>query len=300
MEPLSRKAPFNSPAYLYQIKWDGVRILALVEGRRVSLKNRRGRPRTEQYPELQSLAGLIGVKSAVLDGEVIALAAGKPSFQKVLRRDLCRREAAVRALQREIPCTYCLFDLLFLEGVDLRADPLEERQQLLEEIVKPAPLLHLSESFAEGEALYREIERAGLEGIVAKKRGSPYREGKRSADWLKIKPRRRRLCVVGGLSMAGGAVGSLLLGAYRGKELLYIGKAGSGLTGEELLLLRDLARQEGSIGPFFSNPPRGSDLLWLKPLLTVQVEFAEWTATLKMRAPVVIGFSSCPPEEAVL
>ena len=183
MEPLSRKAPFNSPAYLYQIKWDGVRILALVEGRRVSLKNRRGRPRTEQYPELQSLAGLIGVKSAVLDGEVIALAAGKPSFQKVLRRDLCRREAAVRALQREIPCTYCLFDLLFLEGVDLRADPLEERQRLLEEIVKPAPLLHLSERFAEGEALYREIERAGLEGIVAKKRGSPYREGKRSADW---------------------------------------------------------------------------------------------------------------------
>lgn len=300
MVPLSRKEPLDSPGYIYQIKWDGVRILSLLEERGVILKNRRGSPRTEQYPELQELAKLANARSAVLDGEVIALTAGKPSFPRVLRRDLCRRETAVRVLQREIPCTYCLFDLLFLNGADLTGSPIEERQRLLREIVEPAPLLYLSENFTEGEALYREIERAGLEGIVAKKRGSPYRSGQRSADWLKMKPRRCQLCVVGGLSMAKGSVGSLLLGAYRGEELLYIGRAGSGLKRKELLQLRDLALRVGSADSFFSNPPRGRDLLWLKPSLTVQIEFAEWTGTLKMRAPVVLGFSDRPPEEAVV
>ncbi len=300
MVPLGKEVFLDSPGYIYQIKWDGVRILALIEECRVSLKNRRSSPRTAQYPELQKLAELIDATSAVLDGEVIVLAAGKPNFPRLLRRDLCRREKAVRALQRELPCSYCLFDLLFLNGADLTGHPLEQRQRLLEEIVKPAPLLHLCENFTEGQALYREIGLAGLEGIVAKKRGSLYRSGKRSADWLKMKPRRRQLCVVGGLSMSGGAVGSLLLGAYRGEELLYIGKAGAGLKGQELLQLHHFALQGASATSFFSNPPRERALLWLKPSLTVLIEFAEWTGTLKMRHPVVLGFSGRSPEEAVI
>src|SRR5690606_30481923 len=101
--------------------------LALVERGRVILKNRRGRPRTAQYPELQELAGLVRAQSAVLDGEVVALAEGKPSFARVIQRDFCRREQVIRALQRRIPCTYCLFDLLYLDGEDLTGRPLEER-----------------------------------------------------------------------------------------------------------------------------------------------------------------------------
>jgi len=300
MEPVSRKDPLDSPAYIYQIKWDGVRILALIEQRRVILKNRKGKPRTEQYPELQILAELVKVKNAVLDGEVIALAGGKPSFARVIQRDFCRREPVIRALQRQIPCTYCLFDLLYLDGADLTGRSIEERQRLLAEIVEAAPPLYLNENFQEGEALYREIEQAELEGIVAKKKGSPYRSGQKSADWLKIKPRRRQLCVVGGLTMPGGSVGALLLGAYRDGELLYIGKAGSGLKRNDLLLLRDYALQGGAAEPYFSNPPRGRDLLWLEPRLTVQVEFAEWTGDLRLRAPVVIGFTNRPPPEALL
>jgi len=300
MEPVSRKEPLNSNAYTYQIKWDGVRILALVERGRVILKNRRGRPRTAQYPELQELAGLVRAQSAVLDGEVVALAEGKPSFARVIQRDFCRREQVIRALQRRIPCTYCLFDLLYLDGEDLTGRPLEERQRLLEEIVAAAAPVYLNENFPDGEILYREIVEAGLEGVVAKRKGSPYRSGRKSPDWLKIKPRRRQLCVVGGLSMPGGTVGALLLGAYRDGELLYIGRAGSGLKREELLLLRDYARQAGSARPHFSNPPRGRDLLWLEPRLTVLVEFAEWTADLRLRVPVVVGFTGRPPAEARL
>lgn len=300
MEPSSGKEPFDSPEHLFQIKWDGVRILSLVDGGRVTLKNRRGRPRTEQYPELQGLAELVGADSAVLDGEMIALARGKPSFPRVIRRDLCVRESAIRGLQHQIPCTYCLFDLLYLDGADLTGSPIEERQRLLEGIVKEVPPVHVSENFQEGRALYREVEAAGLEGIVAKRRGSPYRGGGKSADWVKLKPRRRQLCVVGGLTMPGGSVGALLLGAYREEELLYVGKAGAGLKGEELLLLRDHARQGSVAAPYFRNPPRGRDLLWLEPRLTVEIEFAEWTGDLRLRAPVVAGFSQRPPGEALV
>ena len=300
MEPLSKKEPFDSPRYLYQVKWDGVRILALVEQRRVALRNRKGNPRTGQYPELQKLAELITSESAVLDGEVVALAGGKPSFARVLQRDLCRREPALRALCREIPCTYCLFDLLFLDGADLTGNPIEKRQQLLGEIVKAVPPLYLNENFKEGIALYREIEEAGMEGIIAKKRGSPYRCGEKTTDWLKIKPRRRQLCVVGGVSMAEGQVSSLLLGAYRAGELIYIGKAGSGLKKDDLLLLRGYARRAGVSEPPFRNPPRGRDLVWTEPRLAVEIEFAEWTGDLRLRAPVVAGFSKRTPAEALL
>lgn len=300
MEPLSSKAPPGGSAYIYQIKWDGVRILALIEEGRVILKNRRGRIRTEQYPELQGAAELVKARNAILDGEVIALTGGKPSFARVIRRDFCRREEAIRTLQRQMPCTYCLFDLLYLEGADLAGCPLEERQRLLKEVVKAALPLYLNENFQDGEALYRQVKEAGLEGIVAKKKGSLYRGGRKSADWLKIKPRQRLLCVIGGLTMSRGSVGALLLGAYRDGELLYIGKAGSGLKDKDLLLLRDYARQDRAAGPSFSNPPREKDLLWLKPRLTVQVEYAEWTAGLRLRAPVIIGFTGRPPSEALL
>ncbi len=300
MEPLSSKVPPAGSAYIYQIKWDGVRILALIEDGRVILKNRKGSMRTEQYPELQRAAELVKARNAVLDGEVVALTEGKPSFARVIRRDFCRREEAIRALQRQIPCTYCLFDLLYLEGADLALRPIEERHRLLKEVVEAALPLYLNDNFQDGGALYRQVEEAGLEGIVAKKKGSPYRGGRKSADWLKIKPRQRRLCVIGGLTMSRGSVGALLLGAYRDGELLYIGKAGSGLKDKDLLLLRDYARQDRAAEPGFSNPPRGKDLLWLKPRLTVQVEFAEWTADLRLRAPVVIGFTGRSPSEALL
>lgn len=300
MEPVSRQELPDSPDYIYQIKWDGVRILALMEQRRVILKNRKGKPRTEQYPELQKLAELVGAGSAILDGEVIALSGGKPSFPRVIRRDFCCRQETIRTLQREIPCTYCLFDLLYLDGADLTCSPIEERQRRLAKIVRAVPPLYLNESFPEGKELYREIKIAELEGIVAKRKGSFYLSGQKSADWLKIKPRRRQLCVAGGLTFSAGSVGALLLGAYRDGELLYIGKAGSGLKGKDLLLLRNYALRHGADRPYFSNPPASRDLLWLEPRLTVIVEFAEWTKDLRLRAPVVIGFSDRPPPEALI
>ncbi len=301
MEPRSRPEPFDSPDHFFQIKWDGVRILAFKETGRLRLQNRRGRERTAQYPELQELQELAGVKELLLDGEVVVLGeTGQPSFPRVIRRDFCTRPASIEQLSRELPCTYCVFDLLYLDGEDLSPRPLSERQKLLEQILGASPAVVITPNFSAGVALYRQVERRGLEGVVAKEKESPYLWGIKSERWLKVKPRREILCAVGGVVEKGGQVGALLLGAFRGEEFLYLGRAGSGLTARDAGLLRDLARTGAVPVPSFVNPPRDPGCCWLEPRLTVLVQYAEWTADLRLRAPVVAGFTTRPAAEAVL
>lgn len=300
MEPRAEEVPFDDPGYLFQIKWDGVRMLAFKEGERVRLQNRKGHDRTVQYPELQQLVGLVKAKEALLDGEVVVMEGGKPSFPRIIQRDFCRRERSIKALSRSLCCTYCMFDLLFLDGADLTARPLEERLQILAEVIQPGWPLYLNENFQNGVALYHRVEELELEGIVAKAKQSPYLFGQKSSYWLKVKPRRRFLCVVGGLKIKEGAVGALLLGAFRDDTLQYVGRAGSGLSGRDLLMLREFADNNAATMPPFAEPPREKGCVWLQPRLTVIIEYTEWTPDLKLRAPVVIGFTNRPPEAAVL
>ena len=300
MEPVSAPKPFDSAAHYFLVKWDGVRMLVFKEGSTIRLQNRKGNPRTAQYPELQSLSGLIKATEALLDGEIVVLKSGKPSFARVLQRDLAGRESVIKALAGQMPCTYCVFDLLYLDGKDLSRLPLAERLQILAGSVNAEKPLYLNENFPSGIDLYRQVAEMELEGIVAKKKDSPYILGAKSDYWLKIKPRRRLLCVVGGVTVQQGAVRSLLLGAYHDGRLLYLGRAGSGLTGRDINLLKGYAAREAVSEPPFLNPPRSKNLLWLEPRLTVMIEFAEWTADLHLRAPVVTGFSNRPPEEATL
>ena len=300
MEPRAANTPFDDPAYLFQIKWDGVRMLAFKEGERVRLQNRKGHDRTAQYPELQPLADLVKAKEALLDGEVVVMEDGKPSFPRIIQRDFCRQERSIKALSKSLRCTYCLFDLLFLDGVDLTARTLEQRLQILAEVIQPGWPLYLNENFPGGIALYRRVEELELEGIVAKAKQSPYLLGQKSDYWLKVKPRRRLLCVVGGLKMKEGGVGALMLGAFHDGLLQYVGRAGSGLCGRDLLMLRDFADSNAIAAPPFTDPPREKGCLWLHPRLTVIIEYAEWTPDLKLRAPVVVGFTNRPPLDAVL
>ncbi len=300
MEPRPTDAPFDDPEYFYQIKWDGIRILAFVEKGRVRLQNRKGRDRTAQFPELQQLAGLISSEEALLDGEVVVMEGGKPSFPRVIQRDFCQNERTILPLSRKLPCTYCLFDLLFLDGEDLTGEPLVYRQQLLSEVIQSRWPLYLNENFSRGISLYRRVEELELEGIVAKNKRSPYLLGQKSEHWLKVKPRRRLLCIVGGLKMSKGTVGAILLGAYANGVIRYLGRAGSGLTRRDLEILRQYSAAGRAAAPPFADPPREKDCLWLEPRLTVVIEFAEWTPDLKLRAPVVVGFSTRPPEDAVI
>lgn len=275
-------------------------MLAFMDGGRVELQNRKGHCRTIQYPELLGLNRLIKAKEAVLDGEVVVMDQGKPSFPRVIQRDFLHHEQAIKRLARDQPSIYCLFDLIYLDGEDLTTLPLHIRLTRLAEITDSKAPLYLNENFQNGVNLYNRVINLGLEGIVAKKKESSYRLGVKTDDWVKIKPRTRRLCAVGGFSIKNNIVGSLLLGAWQKKDFLYIGRAGSGLSRKDLITLKQYAGEHAEKRPPFVNPPAGKGFVWVKPELTVNIDYMEWTSHLRLRAPVVAGFSARPPDEAIL
>ncbi|MBP2016743.1 bifunctional non-homologous end joining protein LigD [Symbiobacterium terraclitae] len=298
------EAPFADLGWIYQVKWDGVRNLTLVEGGRVRHWSRRLRERTALFPEFDGLARALAGRRAVLDGEIIVLRDGRPSFPAVLERDLAARSTAPA---RGLPATLMLFDLLELDGRELYGLPLTERLQLLERVVAPSEAWQVVASFPgdQGPALFEAAVARGLEGVVAKRRGSLYVPGTRSRDWLKVKRRSEMLAVVVGYTNPVGRPGGLLLGAYREGRLRYIGRVGSGLTAGDLAAIRAHLppgpcpfdrlpalrdRFSGDVGP----------VTWVEPRLTVRVAFTEWTEEQRLRDPVVVGFSTEPPEAAVM
>ncbi len=296
--------PFPDSGWLYQVKWDGVRNLALVEGGQVRHWSRRLRDRTIHFPEFAGLATVFGGRRAVLDGEIIVLRGGKPSFSGILERDLAGGVPDIRKV-RSTPATFMIFDLLEWGDRELYGRPLQERLDLLKRLVPPAESWQVVQDFPgkTGPDLFRAVVSSGLEGVVAKRIGSPYQPDVRTKDWLKMKRKQRMLATVCGFTSAAGRPGGLLLGAYVEGRLRYIGRAGSGITSEQMSLLRQ--HLPPSHRPFdvepvlrdrFSGPP--GTVTWTEPRLTVEVEFTEWTEEQKLRDPVVVGFSTEPPEAA--
>ncbi|HEY3368214.1 MAG TPA: non-homologous end-joining DNA ligase [Symbiobacteriaceae bacterium] len=297
--------PFADGRWLYQVKWDGVRNLALVEDGRVRHWSRRLRDRTALYPELAGgLAAALGPGRTVLDGEIVVLKDGKPSFGAVLERDVAARPPDQRKLQA-LPAVFMVFDLLEHGGEELYRRPMEERLERLRSALAPADHWQVIASFPgdSGPDLFKATGEASMEGVVAKRLGSGYAPGTRSQDWLKIKHRRRMLAVICGYTVPVGRPGGLLLGAYRGDRLRYIGRVGSGITGETLALLKANLptgpcpfHREPNLQDRFAGPP--GPVVWTRPVLTVQVEYSEWTEAEKLRDPVLVGFSTEPPESA--
>ncbi len=301
MEPVkAEKPPFTNPEYTFQIKWDGVRIIAFITSEGVRLQNRRGRERTLQYPEFGIVKEVSGMEEAIIDGEAVVLEKGRPSFSRIIERDFSVREDRIKRLSQNYPCTFCVFDILFLKGEDLTQLPLHQRQDILQEVLKgDNEGIYLNNNFSDGNLLYRQVCEKELEGIVAKDKNSSYLIGRKSSYWLKIKPRRKILAVVGGITFKNGGVSALLMGAYHDNQFFYIGRAGSGLSFADGRNLKEAAGSLSTPKPFFVNPPGLKDVCWFKPALTAQIEFMEWTQEMSMRAPVIKGFSSSPPEEAI-
>jgi bifunctional non-homologous end joining protein LigD len=301
-----RDRPFTDPGWLYQLKLDGVRNLALVADGGVRHWSRRGRERSSQFPEFTGLCQTLGGRRAVLDGELVVMRNNKPSFPAILERDLAGSLPNARALER-LPAIYFIFDLLEYGELELYRRPLTERLELLATLVSPTPAWQIVESLPNtaGPALFEAVVAAGLEGVVAKRVASPYLVGTRTKDWVKIKRRQRMLAVVVGYTNPVGRPGALLLGAYRAGRLHYIGRAGSGLTGEQLTLIK--AHLPPGLCPI-SPLPKLTDrfggapgpITWLEPRLTIYVTFTEWTEDLRLRDPAVVGFATVPPEEAEL
>ncbi len=314
MEMESNPEPFDSPEHIFEVKWDGIRYLAFLD-KGTRLQSRRLLDKTGRYPELQGLHRMVKAKEAILDGEMVVLRDGKPSFQRALERDLQSDPRRAATLSRKLPATYVAFDLLYLDGQPLVDRPLWERKRLLQEIILPETAVKQAGGGGErrglevpaviegrGRDLFAAVNQQGLEGIVAKEKGSKYLMGVKSRRWLKIKCRRRQLCVVCGFTKGPRGLGALVLGAYRDGRLLPVGHAGSGITDREAIsLLKKLEPARIDYHPFSVRPSRYREKeYWVKPELVVEIEYLEWTESLTLRAPVIKGFVNAPPEACII
>jgi bifunctional non-homologous end joining protein LigD len=274
--------------WAYEFKWDGVRALVDVSTDGVRIHSRAGNEVTKAYPELVSLSADVG--DALLDGEIVAFSDGRPSFDLLQRRMHVRSAADARRLAAEAPVTFVTFDLLRRFGVDLTARPYGERRATLDRWAAERPGWTLSPWFDDGAATEEAAHEHGLEGVVAKRIGSPYRPGVRSPDWQKLRfVRAGDFVVVGweGAAERPGELSSVVLGCYVEGVLTYAGKAGSGLTTQSARELQGMLTSARACA--LPDPPpltSGRVVHWVQPQLVVEVGFASWTDDRRLRHPV--------------
>jgi len=305
--------PFDGEDWLFEIKWDGYRAIAFIENEKVRLVSRNQNDLTARYPELKDMAGLVKAKSAILDGEVVALDQdGRASFSLMQQRTGFRPGGRRGAAKPDVPVLYYAFDLLYLDGYDWRRVPLEERKRKLESLLIAGDALRYSDHYeTNGKALFEIARQKKLEGILAKKKASIYEE-RRSREWLKIKIRHRMECVVGGFTEPEGTrahFGSLVLGLYdKEGRLIHVGQVGSGFD-QKLLsdISKNLKKIETKKDPFYGEVEALRKVSWVKPELVAEVEYAEWTEGTnegsgpKLRAPVFLGLrDDKDPKECLL
>lgn len=290
---LSEKAP-RGDEWLFEVKWDGVRAVAFIEDEEVRLQSRSGLHCERQYPELAVIHHQIAGSQVILDGEIAVLdAKGVSQFHLIQPRIANSDPNTIAHLVRSTPVIYFAFDLLYLDGYDLRGVPLAKRRELLESVVTPGGPLRISEAFpGVGEAMLEAAREAGLEGILAKHASSSY-ESRRSRDWLKIKIVTEQEFVIGGFTEPQGGrahFGALVLGVWKDDQLRWVGNVGTGFDTRTLAdLYARLAPLITRKCPFAVRPKPDRGMTWVKPELVCQVKYATWTQDDHLRAPVYQG-----------
>jgi bifunctional non-homologous end joining protein LigD len=292
--------PFNDPAWLFEIKWDGYRAIAFIQNKTVRLVSRNQNDLTNQYPELAVLPTQLQAATAILDGEIVALdAEGRSNFSQMQQRTGFTSPKKRSAGNREIAVLYYAFDMLYLNDQDLHKLPLEERKKKLAALIpaNPESLLRYSDHFdAKGLALFEVAKQKGLEGIVAKRKSSVYEEH-RSPNWLKIKITQTLDCVIGGYVLPQRSrqrFGSVVLGLYNKEgELIHVGQAGSGFDESTLeSVWIQLHSRETKKSPFTGKVEALKEVKWIQPDLVAEIKFTEWTQPSdtppKLRAPVFL------------
>jgi bifunctional non-homologous end joining protein LigD len=283
--------PRSDPQWLYEPKVDGYRVIAFVKDGEVRLQSRRGIDLTTAFPEIVADLKAQAVDSMIVDGEIVALdATGRPSFNALQNRRELKTPAELAVAQRESPVVLLAFDLLHFAGMNLRGSPYTDRRRYLSQCLLPSAHLQLVHTSDNAEKLYAASLDAGFEGIVAKRKDSPYTPGKRSGAWLKLKATQTAEFVVGGYTQGKGAreaLGSLLLGYWSGPRLHFAGHVGSGLDDRIVAqLARRFEKLERKAQPFVEKPPLHRPTTWLDPQVVVEVSFSEWTPDGILRAPV--------------
>lgn len=286
----------------YEVKWDGVRALAYVDGASVKLESRNLKDFTPRYPELVgegAVPASLANRQVVLDGEIVGFdERGRVSFGALQHRMHLTSARDIQHRRATNPVAFMLFDVLWTDGEDVTSRPYEERRALLESLQLTGALWQVPPAVGDdpedGADLLEASRLQGLEGVVAKRRGSTYEPGKRSRAWLKVKNQQRQELVVGGWLPGAGnrrdTLGALLVGYHQpGLGLHYAGRVGTGFT---FKVLRDLLDRLGPLerdGSPFADNPRLPSARWVEPRLVAEVGFSEWTSTGTLRHPVYFG-----------
>jgi bifunctional non-homologous end joining protein LigD len=295
--------PPAGDSWLYEVKWDGVRALCFIEENGLRIFSRSGKRCDQQYPELSVLPRHVKASQAILDGEIAVLDdKGRSSFSLIQPRISVTDANSVAHLSRSAPVNLFLFDLLYLDGYDLRGVPLEERKRLLSEIVTPSDRILVSDFFTvDGDAMLEAARNNGLEGIVAKARGSKY-EGRRSRDWVKVKVVSTGEFVIGGFTHGErDYFSSLVLGLYDGEKLTHAGQVGTGFNDKSLKeIYGKIEPLIAKKSPFTGTVKALRDVTWIKPDLVAEIKYLEFTPDGLLRAPVFVALrGDKDPKECV-
>ena len=307
IEPMSATLMDRVPRgddWYFEVKWDGVRAIAFVDAEQVRLQSRSGLRCERQYPELAVIHHNIAADQAILDGEIAVLdSKGVSQFHLIQPRIANTDPNSVAHLVRSTPVVYFVFDILYLNGYDLRGVELAKRRELLVAIATAGGPMRISECFpGAGEAMLDAARDAGLEGLLAKHAASKY-ESRRSREWIKIKINTEQEFVIGGFTEPQGSrshFGALVLGVWEDGKLRWVGNAG---TGFDQRTLKDLyGRLEPLITdecPFSPRPKPDRGMTWVRPDLVAQVKFTNWTQDNHLRAPVYLGLRNDKPAQQV-
>ena len=292
--------PPKTGDWLYELKFDGIRAIAIKDGKKGNLISRNKNELRSRFPEIAEAMKSFPATECVVDGEIVALdEEGRSSFQLLQSIEMDGRQSPIR---------FYVFDLLQLEGRSLINLPLVERKQALAALCEnvPEPIRYSGELTGEVQALLKEVKRRGLEGLIGKQRNSVYEPGRRSGAWIKLKCVNEQEFVIGGYTPPAGArkhFGAILVGYYENGKLLFAGKVGTGFNSKSLAELakkfRELKRDDC---PFADLPSKQGErwvqgitpsmmkkMHWVKPVLVAQIKFAEWTRDGKLRQPVFLG-----------
>ncbi|MCL1630551.1 DNA ligase [Sporolactobacillus sp. CPB3-1] len=302
-EPIRTEVIPEGSDWIHQVKWDGVRLLTYYDGSETHLFNRRKNERTMIYPELSMIGDMVKAHSMILDGEVVVLdEEGRPSFHEIMKRDQLRDSSRIDLMMRMLPINYMVFDMLYHNGCWINHLPFCERTELLKEELPENEHIHYVPSFEDGPALFHAVELRGMEGIVSKKRDSPYMINGKNRNWRKIKVIRDLIAVVGGAIFKNGTVNALLLGLYEKKRFIYIGRAGTGrLSDEDWQFLTQLASQMAAEkNPFASPVEKVAGIHWMKPIVTVKIAYQEWTNGQALRQPSIQAIVDMDPKQCTM
>jgi bifunctional non-homologous end joining protein LigD len=296
---VSGTLPPDDEHWAFEIKWDGVRTILFVEGGRVRAQSRNDLDVTAAFPELADVGKFLGMTTCVLDGEVVALGEdGRPSFSRLQHRMHVSNQREAKRRSAADPVSFVAFDLLYIDGHLITDDTYDERRARLESLRLAGETFTTTETFrgVSGRDILDAATANGLEGVVAKRRDSPYRPGRRGPDWIKVKSFRTQEVVIGGWTEGrgerNGSLGALLLGIPGQGGLRYVGKVGTGFSERARRdLLEDLEPLAVQKSPFDSPLParETSNAHFVRPALVGEVAYGEWTEAGRLRHPTWRG-----------